>query len=63
MKLYLILVGIALIFNSLSLGKLFRLILLRILYPKATIKQIESFEKNTKKHDFTNWFKKGAKSD
>ena len=35
--------------KELSLGKLFRLILIRILYPKTTLKDVESFEKNTKR--------------
>ncbi|MGE5943143.1 MAG: hypothetical protein ACM31G_02280 [Flavobacteriales bacterium] len=32
----------------LSLGRFLRLILLKILHPKATLTEIESFEKNTK---------------
>jgi len=46
---YYILLAVGAIFNVLSLGKLIRLVTLRILYPKATIEQIESFEKNTKR--------------
>jgi len=32
----------------LSLGRFLRIILLKILFPKATLKEIENFEKNTK---------------
>jgi hypothetical protein len=35
--------------SVLNLGKLFRLMLLNKIYPNATIKEIESFEKNTKR--------------
>ena len=40
------------LFKVLSLGKFIRLLLLKKLYPKATIKEIESFEKNTK-HNYS----------
>ena len=49
MDIDLTLFGIASIIEILSLGKLIRLIFFRIFYPTATLKQIESFEKNTKR--------------
>ena len=40
--------GIIVLIKALGIGKLARLALLRFFYPKATITQIESFEKNTR---------------
>ncbi|WP_298550373.1 hypothetical protein [uncultured Algibacter sp.] len=44
--------------KELSLGKLIRINLLKKLYSKASIKEIESFEKNTKRDYNFNWKKK-----
>jgi hypothetical protein len=41
------LIGIAILFRVLSIGKFIRLIFFRIAYPNATLRQIENFEKNT----------------
>jgi hypothetical protein len=60
MKNYFILLAIGAVFNVLSLGKLIRIVTLRILYPKATIEQIESFEKNTKRN-YNNLIRKNKK--
>tara|TARA_R100001369_G_scaffold8893_3_gene21361 strand:- start:22386 stop:22571 length:186 start_codon:yes stop_codon:yes gene_type:complete len=43
--------------NVLSLGKLIRLKQHKKLYPEATIKEIQSFEKNTKRDNIINWNK------
>ena len=34
--------------NVIGFGKLLRLLFFRVAYPRATLKQIESFEKNTR---------------
>ena len=45
----------------LSLGKLIRLRQHKKLYPEATLKDIESFEKNTKRDYMINWNEKKNK--
>lgn len=54
MEVYIILSGIGLIFRVLSLGRLLRLILLKILFKNITIKELESFEKNSRQKYFWN---------
>jgi len=48
MEVYLILAGKVLLVERLGISKIIQIILLRILYPKATLKDLESFIKNTK---------------
>ncbi len=48
---YLFLFAFGYILKTIGLSKLLRLIFFRIAYPKATLNQIESFEKNT------SWFR------
>jgi len=48
MKIYLILIAIAVIANSLGIGKILQIVFIRVLYPKASIKDLENFIKNTK---------------
>lgn len=48
METYYILIAIILIFRSLSLGNIIQIIFLRLLYPNATIKEVENFIKKTK---------------
>lgn len=48
MERYLILIAIAVIIDRLGIGKILQIIFLRNLYPKADIKDLESFIKNTK---------------
>ncbi len=47
--------------QALSLGKLIRLRQHKKLHPEATLKDIESFEKNTKSNYSFNWKKKKKK--
>ncbi len=63
MEKYFILLAIGTILKVLRLGKLIRLITLRILYPNATIEQVESFEKHTKQNIYIQWIKKDEKSE
>ena len=55
------LIAVVSIIKALSFDKLLRLIFFRIFYPKATIKQLENFEKNTKRNYISNWVKRGQK--
>jgi len=48
MKIYFVLIAIAVILNAIGVRKILQIIFLRILYPKASIKDIERFIKNTK---------------
>lgn len=48
METYLKLLALAFIFNSIGIKNILQILLLRILYPKATIEQIESYAKSTK---------------
>lgn len=48
MEIYLSLIAIAVIANALGIGKILQIIFLRVLYPKASIKDLESFIENTK---------------
>ncbi|MEH1007621.1 hypothetical protein VDP25_07735 [Winogradskyella sp. ECml5-4] len=48
MELYLELIAISAIANALGIGKLLQILFLRIIYPKAGIKDLECFIKNTK---------------
>lgn len=56
MEIYLIVVAsfsfIISLCQVLSLGKLIRLKEVKNLYPESTLKDIESFEKNTKTHNY-----------
>lgn len=49
MEQYLLFIAIAVIIKALEFGKILQIILLRTLYNKANIKEVESFIKNTKK--------------
>lgn len=48
MEVYLSYIAFAVVLNSLKVGKILQIFFLRILYPKAGIKEIESFINNTK---------------
>jgi hypothetical protein len=48
METYLILIAFAVVLNSINAGKVLLILLLKIFYPNATIKEIENFIKNTK---------------
>jgi len=48
MDTYLTLIPIAIIGRALGFGKILQIIFLRLLYPQANIKDLESFIKNTK---------------
>ena len=56
MEIYLIVVSLCSFIVSLcyalSFGKLIRIILLKILFPNAKLKDLESFEKNSKRDYF-----------
>ena len=47
METYLIITAICSLLGVLKFGKLLRIISLKLLFPKATIKEIESFEEKT----------------
>ncbi|PKQ45892.1 hypothetical protein [Confluentibacter flavum] len=48
METYLNIIALAFMFKSIGIKNILQIILLRISYPKATIKQIESYAKKTK---------------
>jgi len=54
METNLIITAICSLFGVLRFGKLIRIISLKLLFPKATIKEIESFEEKTKPKYFWN---------
>ncbi|WP_343328996.1 hypothetical protein [Polaribacter staleyi] len=54
METYLIITAICSLLGVLKFGKLIRIISLKLLFPKATIKEIESFEENTSPKYFWN---------
>lgn len=47
MEVYLKWIAFAVILNSIGIKSILKMLLLRILYPKATIKEVESFIKKT----------------
>ncbi len=59
METYLIVIGISSLMGVLSFGKLIRIVFLKILFPKVTIKELESFEEKTSPKHF--WNKKRDK--
>ena len=58
METYLILTAIGSLLTILRFGKLMRIILLKLIFPNVTIKELESFEKNTSPKYFWNKNKK-----
>jgi hypothetical protein len=54
METYLIITAICSLLGVLRFGKLIRIISLKLLFPKATIKDLESFEEKTRPKYFWN---------